>query len=427
MKKSFIISLLLIFCLSIFGQEKEDEKKNYFSTVPNFYLDVLNYKSNEQGKTKVEVFVQVPYSSIQFTKADDKFTANYSVNLTFYDKERDEIIQNNLFEEKVTAANFNQTTSPRNFNLSLRTFQLEPDDYVLKCIVEDSDSKRSVTSEHEIEVLAIDDDVELSDILLVSEIIETASGNRLVPNVSQSVESMDQIIKFYYEAYVNEDKQTKIIYSIKDKNENQSYAHTIDKKLTAGKNEIYGSLKYPSFTFGEYELIVRIEDSTGTLLSGIGKSFHAKIMGLPRSITDLEKAIDQLTYIAESSELSTIEDNDSFEDKLNAFLNFWEEKDPTPNTKINEAMLEYYRRVEYANKNFEAYKNEGWRTDMGMVYVSLGPPDYVDRHPFAIDSKPYEVWDYYSINRRFVFVDYTGFGDYRLVNRDYRDINRYRY
>ncbi|MDZ7766106.1 MAG: hypothetical protein U5K00_17080 [Melioribacteraceae bacterium] len=192
MKKSFIISLLLIFCLSIFGQEKEDEKKNYFSTVPNFYLDVLNYKSNEQGKTKVEVFVQVPYSSIQFTKADDKFTANYSVNLTFYDKERDEIIQNNLFEEKVTAGNFNQTTSPRNFNLSLRTFQLEPDDYVLKCIVEDSDSKRSVTSEHEIEVLAIDDDVELSDILLVSEIIETASGNRLVPNVSQSVESMDQ-------------------------------------------------------------------------------------------------------------------------------------------------------------------------------------------------------------------------------------------
>lgn len=90
-------------------------------------------------------------------------------------------------------------------------------------------------------------------------------------------------------------------------------------------------------------------------------------------------------------------------------------------------MLEYYRRIDHANRNFEAYRREGWQTDMGMVYVSLGPPDYIDRHPFAVDSKPYEVWDYYNLNRQFVFIDYTGFGDYRLVNRDYRDLNRYRY
>lgn len=63
---------------------------------------------------------------------------------------------------------------------------------------------------------------------------------------------------------------------------------------------------------------------------------------------------------------------------------------------------------------------------MGMVYVTLGSPNNVERHPFEYDSKPYEVWDYYDINRRFVFVDQTGFGDYRLVTPFFGEY-RYRY
>jgi hypothetical protein len=38
----------------------------------------------------------------------------------------------------------------------------------------------------------------------------------------------------------------------------------------------------------------------------------------------------------------------------------------------------------------------------------------VDRHPFEVDSKPYEIWAYYELNYSIVFVDETGFGDYRL-------------
>jgi hypothetical protein len=77
-------------------------------------------------------------------------------------------------------------------------------------------------------------------------------------------------------------------------------------------------------------------------------------------------------------------------------------------------MEQYYARVEYANKHFSHFM-EGWRTDMGMVYIMFGPPSNVERHPFDIDSKPYEVWAYYDLNYQFVFVDSTGFGDYRLI------------
>ena len=52
---------------------------------------------------------------------------------------------------------------------------------------------------------------------------------------------------------------------------------------------------------------------------------------------------------------------------------------------------------------------------MGMIYILFGPPTSVDRHPFEVDSKPYEVWNYYQINKQFVFLDESGFGDYRLI------------
>jgi hypothetical protein len=70
---------------------------------------------------------------------------------------------------------------------------------------------------------------------------------------------------------------------------------------------------------------------------------------------------------------------------------------------------------------------EGWRSDRGMVYITLGPPNNIDRHPFDYDAKPYEIWEYYDMNQQFIFVDETGFGDYRLTTPMYGDMYRYRY
>ena len=88
-------------------------------------------------------------------------------------------------------------------------------------------------------------------------------------------------------------------------------------------------------------------------------------------------------------------------------------------------MNEYYRRVAYADAHFKGYF-KGWRSDMGMVYITLGSPDQVTRRPYEIDSKPYEIWEYYTLNRSFVFIDQTNFGDYRLQNPAYGDWFRYR-
>ena len=77
-------------------------------------------------------------------------------------------------------------------------------------------------------------------------------------------------------------------------------------------------------------------------------------------------------------------------------------------------MEEYYARVAYANKHF-SHLGDGWKTDMGMVFVLYGAPENIERHPFDANDKPYEIWYYYNLGRQFIFVDHSGFGDYRLT------------
>ena len=104
-------------------------------------------------------------------------------------------------------------------------------------------------------------------------------------------------------------------------------------------------------------------------------------------------------------------------DKKNKEKNFydlWKDLDPTPNTETNELMDEYYKRVSYANENFDGWK-DGWETDRGMIYILFGPPDQVERtNPSMANSTLYLIWTYNKINKQFIFKDQNGFGDFRL-------------
>lgn len=150
---------------------------------------------------------------------------------------------------------------------------------------------------------------------------------------------------------------------------------------------------------------------------------------VPVYITDLDKAIDQMIYLASPEELSYIRDAETRIEKSKRFVAFWKKQDPNPADEYNPVFNEYYSRVAYANQNFTTYSLDGWKSDRGMVFIILGAPDNIDRHPFEYYAKPYEVWQYYNLNKQFIFMDYSGFGDYRLGPSTplYGDLYRFRY
>jgi GWxTD domain-containing protein len=127
-----------------------------------------------------------------------------------------------------------------------------------------------------------------------------------------------------------------------------------------------------------------------------------------------DRAVDLLRYVASDKELKELRDTKGTEERIKKWRDFWKSKDPTPDTPENELMEEYYKRVKYANEYFGIYDKEGYKTDLGMVYIKFGPPDEVERHPFELSSKAYQIWYYYRIYCEFIFMDVTGYGEYEL-------------
>lgn len=412
--------------VSINAQVEYSQETDNGSAKQMFYIDLANYKSTTPGKTKVDVLIEVPYSNIQFVKSGNLYKGEYSVDLRFMDENKSNIIDEIIWDEKVQLNNFEQTLSSSAIMVSLKSTLLVPGNYHLSCYIQDKDSKKSAKVEFNPVIRSFTDSLDISDIILVSHIIQNVNGTSIVPNISKIVTSQTKELPFYLEIYSDKDREVFLEYSINELQSNRNFNNMISKKLSAGKNFIFERFSNMNFLLGEYELVVKIKDENWTDIKRRGKKFKSAYADLPASIMNLDKAVDQMIYITSTPQLDSIQNATTFEEKLNRFLKFWELKDPTPGSPNNEAMNEYYRRVKYSNTHFKSYF-EGWKSDMGWIYIMLGPPDYVGRHPMDLDSKPYEVWEYYDIRRSFTFVDETGFGHYRLVNPQYGDWFRYRY
>jgi len=389
-----------------------------------YYQDFLNFAGEKSIQTRVDVFIQVPYNEIQFVKTEKGFAAGYSVTISVFNEDKSTLLSEKTFNEKIEIKNFEQTISGSNFNLSLRSFNLSSGTYLIRTEIEDKDSRKTSSSENKFEVRDFTGSSGISDMMLVAKKTVVDGSNKILPNVSRNVLTKKEGIPLFFEVYKNQPGDVKINFKIFE-NENRIYDSTEVKKIDSGTTQIFFTIKELELGLGNYIIQLAVVDADDKIIGTIRKSFLSRWPGVPSSIKDLDKAIKQLVYIATEDEIEKIEETENRDEKVKEYLNFWKKKDPTPQTEDNPIFDEYYRRVFYANEKFSHYI-EGWKTDRGMVFIILGPPNNVDRHPFEFNTKPYEVWEYYDLNRQFVFVDETGFGDYRLITPMYGDTYRFR-
>jgi GWxTD domain-containing protein len=105
---------------------------------------------------------------------------------------------------------------------------------------------------------------------------------------------------------------------------------------------------------------------------------------------------EDVAYIITNEERVAFRSLSTDEQRERFVQQFWERRDPTPGTPENEFKEEHYRRIAYANENFQdAAGLAGWKTDRGRVYIVYGPPDEKESHPNA--TPPNEQWLYRHI------------------------------
>ena len=423
MKNLYFSLFFILIAVNLFAQD--DLSHNAGIKPGKFNYEYLDFRSDQAGKTRVDVFLQVPYNEIQFIKKGDDFEANYSATVSIFDKNKEKLIAEKIWNEKVATKDFKQTTSSRNFNLSLRSFELPPGEYTFRSAFEDKDSRQTYSKEDVVKVRDISSEFALSDIMIVEKKTVVNGENKILPNIVKKVSARQGGLLIFYEIYSDTNSVFQIEYNINDKHD-VYVSQKIMKQLKKGTNQIFYTVPDSTISMGNYEVSVTLRDIEGHDIATTKQAFISRWVGFPSTAADIDEAIEQLVYIASPSDIDYINDGKTKDEKIERFREFWKKKDPVPSTEENEVFNEYYRRVATANANFSHYV-KGWKTDRGMVLIILGNPNNIERHPFEVDSKPYEVWDYYQLNQSFVFVDETGFGDYRLVTPLTGDLYRYRY
>ncbi|MGQ9672394.1 MAG: GWxTD domain-containing protein [Candidatus Aminicenantales bacterium] len=170
----------------------------------------------------------------------------------------------------------------------------------------------------------------------------------------------------------------------------------------------------PLFLFLVFSFLMTL----GSALSGQPKSREG---GLPEQYRDWLKLVSYIILPVEKEvflKLTTDRDRDIF------IETFWKQRDPTPGTPENEYKDEHIRRFNYANKFYgRGTTKEGWQTDMGRIYIILGPPASIERFETTIDIVPCQAWSYYGdpskdLPPHFVLLFYQkgGIGDYKLYD-----------
>jgi len=176
------------------------------------------------------------------------------------------------------------------------------------------------------------------------------------------------------------------------------------------KNSTYQlNLNSNKLEVGPYKLLLTSKSKIDTVF------FETLWLDMPNSLYDLDLATRVLKYSATPEEYDELTSG-NFEERVGKFKSYWAKKDPTPATRKNEIMAEYYRRVDYAYSKFFTGKEYGWRTDRGKIYILYGDPDSRNRF-FPPNEPSQEIWVYKKANKTFVFADIDSKGDFKLLSK----------
>ncbi|MGB9912591.1 MAG: GWxTD domain-containing protein, partial [Candidatus Kapaibacteriota bacterium] len=132
----------------------------------------------------------------------------------------------------------------------------------------------------------------------------------------------------------------------------------------------------------------------------------------PLSLKNINYAIELMYYIITDTTYEHLLGLKR-DQQWNEFFEIWRKFDTDTSTLFNEAMDEYYRRVDFAFLNFQTITEaDGAKTDRGKIFILFGKPSYTQRI-IDKDGNVLEYWFYYSLKKKFTFA--TKYKKFELV------------
>ncbi len=413
---SFFIALISL-SANVFAQKEVKDNEL------GMYFDILTFQSDSAGLSKADCFIIIPYQFLTFKAQGQNYTSTFTVTVKVFDstsaKVSEKIIPRNIIETNY----LNSQGGHGNYDYVNAEFYLGKGNYKFEADITDNLNNNIFSRSRNISVLNFNDyPFSLSGMLLLSSIEEVNSQMVVTPYLSDNVADLTEGFFVFFESY-NSTPVNKIdfVYKIFDSdNKCLLTSDKVSKPIITGKQQNYlniqlgNVLKYGSYTLRVYALkpYDSLEFSESDIVAATERSIKFIRTAGGVILDDIDKAISQSFYASSNDEFDFMKSAKSDGEKYARFFDFWAKHDPTPGTDRNEAFDEYFGRVKYSTEKFK-HISEGWKTDMGKVYIIYGAPYSTERSASDLRGRVYEKWSY-SGNRNFIFVDNNGFGEFKL-------------
>jgi len=410
----FVILLLLV-NLS-FGQFYEGSRLSGAGN-PYFSVELFRTISDDMKTGRIYIYSNIVNDDLTFIKHDSLgvYYSKFEWEVAIMDEDEEQTLGSDDVVKEVIESDYEETNNREKKIFLSSSFDVPEGEYVVFLEMRDLITKKKVARKVEIEMFDFENEhMDMSDILFVDEASTDSLGNpiRFTPRVEHNFSRESPYIYIYNEIYANEIPSTiSLQYQLLNSDEDIELDTLVFKELKKPLTSHVIKIDKRTLSKSFYKCVVRAKRGNDLIERYRGLSFYW--VSVPETHEDLSEALRQMRYILDSDSLDYYEEAPLDEQKA-YFARFWEARDPNPDSEANELLEEYFTRVNFANREFSNYSNDGWLSDRGRILIKFGFPDDVERHPFEMDSVPYVIWRYYGLRKTFVFVDRSGFGDYRL-------------
>ena len=392
----FII-LCIIGCAGTKGKKraiKDVEKK----TAINVYSQ---YWNTAEDSLNLFLHLELPFNHFVFKKKLDHFYSDIAFTLVISDAEKNIQVYRESWNEKIIKSYYEDTRNPKNYLTTERNISLLPGNYKLFLNIQDEDSRRNWQINKKYKLKKID---VLGPALLYLDNVESQK--------TFAVAITEKIDTLWIRTQVNlvDSLPHQIDFTVMRK-EAVMDSGTINITAMGLNNLYYLPIPMIQHKRGWYEIILQYQNEEQSV------SFSYGVTGQGYWSNDINEVVGVMQYIlvahSEYKKLKDMEESSQWD----YIYEYWDEKDPSPETIKNELLIQLNDRVKYVNKNYSILM-PGWRSDRGRIYIIYGQPQYVDESYQDTMGYTYQKWVYPN-GKQFIFIDRSMSGDYSIYQEMY--------
>lgn len=377
------------------------------------FVASARYLADASPDSTLVVFaLSLANNSLSFQRDGNEFLAEYHVDVTFRgDSAR---VRQVASEETVRVRTFQETLRADESVIYQQFVGLRPGVYTVTVTVRDRNSPSSTRQERSDTVPRFSGQA-LSSLIPIYE----GSGRpspaelpKLLANTRATLPYGGDSLRFYIEAY-GMPPGTRLAARAFDQSGVQIAGDTValagDQRLARAQLAFRpGELPVGE---GELEVVAVGAGASRAVRAPFLVSFSDQW-----AITNFDEMIRLLRYFDGQDWVDKLR-KATAEERPSVWRDFFRATDPVSITPENEALEEYFRRVQMANRRFQEGGDPGWLTDRGEVFITLGEPD--DVFDFSTDVSRSGArgirWTYTELRVTLFFQDQTGFGRFRLT------------